>query len=394
MKRKSLLFGCLALAGILNFSNVVNAQNFKTSPLFQAGMVLQYGMEVPIWGTADAGAKVKAEWNGIESSEAVADENGRWKVVFPSTNYGGPYEMNFSVNGEVAKTYKDVYFGEVFYCSGQSNMELEVRQCNDYEAVKTAATDNTIRQMKIAKGVAYEPTDELPTVTWRPTTPNNVGNFSAAAYFFVLELKKLDAYKDMPIGILNNSYGGARVEAWMSKEMLGYDEQDVVLAAGEDERQPTKIFNKMVNPLIGLPFKAMLWYQAESNCDGDDDAKLYSQQFSKMITSYRELWGIGDFPVIWVQLPNYISEVRSTKDNEFIPTSTPQASHAWVTMRNEQTKCLSLLSNSAQIITIDAGLAGNIHPTDKQTIRFLSQQTNQNDGSQNEKISTYCSYPI
>ncbi len=368
MKRKNLLFGCLALAGILNFSNVVNAQNFKTSPLFQAGMVLQYGMEVPIWGTADAGAKVKAEWNGIESSEAVADENGKWKVIFPSTNYGGPYEMNFSVNGEVAKTYKDVYFGEVFYCSGQSNMELEVRQCNDYEAVKTAATDNTIRQMKIAKGVAYEPTDELPTVTWRPTTPNNVGNFSAAAYFFVLELKKLDAYKDMPIGILNNSYGGARVEAWMSKEMLGYDEQDVVLAAGEDERQPTKIFNKMVNPLIGLPFKAMLWYQAESNCDGDDDAKLYSQQFSKMITSYRELWGIGDFPVIWVQLPNYISEVRSTKDNEFIPTSTPQASHAWVTMRNEQTKCLSLLSNSAQIITIDAGLAGNIHPTDKQTI--------------------------
>ena len=106
MKRKNLLFGCLALAGILNFSNVVNAQNFKTSPLFQAGMVLQYGMEVPIWGTADAGAKVKAEWNGIESSEAVADENGKWKVVFPSTNYGGPYEMNFSVNGEVAKPTK------------------------------------------------------------------------------------------------------------------------------------------------------------------------------------------------------------------------------------------------------------------------------------------------
>ena len=276
--------------------------------------------------------------------------------------------MKFYINDEVAMTMTDVYFGEVFYCSGQSNMELEVRQCNDFNAVKATANDETIRQMKVSKGVAYEPSDELPTVSWKPATAANVGSFSAAAYFCVLELKKLDAYKDIPFGILNNSYGGARVEAWMSKEMLGYDEQDVVLASGEEERQPTKIFNKMVNPLIGLPFKAMLWYQAESNCDSENDAKLYSQQFSKMITSYRELWGIGNFPVIWVQLPNYISEVRTTKDNVFNPSGTPQKSDAWIIMREEQTKCLSLLDNSAQIITLDAGLAGNIHPTDKQTI--------------------------
>ena len=369
MKRKSLLFRCLTLASFFSFSMVVNAQNFKTSPLFQSGMILQYGVEVPIWGTDTANAVVKVECNENFSTESVADENGNWKVIFPSSKYGGPYEMKFYVNGEVAKTYKDVYFGDVFYCSGQSNMELEVRQCNDYEAVKAAATDNTIRQMKIAKGVAYEPSDELPTVTWRPATPANVGNFSAAAYFFALELRKIGPISnDIPIGIINNSYGGARIEAWMSKEMLGYNEQDVVLAAGEDERQPTKIFNKMVNPLIGLPFKAMLWYQAESNCDSEDDARLYSQQFTKMITSYRELWGIGDFPVIWVQLPNYISEVRTTKDNVFNPSGTPQKSDAWVIMREEQSKCLSLLNNSAQIVTLDAGLAGNIHPTDKQTI--------------------------
>ena len=367
MKRKSLfVFVCFVLAGVCNLSF---AQSLTVNSVFQSGMVLQYGKEIPIWGTAAANAVVKVECNEKFSTESVADENGKWKVVFPSTNYGGPYEMKVYVNDEVAKTMTDVYFGEVFYCSGQSNMELEVRQCNDFSAVKAAANDETIRQMKVSKGVAYEPSDELPTVTWKPATSENVDSFSAAAYFCALELREMGAISnDIPIGILNNSYGGARVEAWMSKEMLGYDEQDVVLAAAEDERQPTKIFNKMVNPLIGLPFKAMLWYQAESNCDNDNDAKLYSQQFTKMITSYRELWGIGDFPVIWVQLPNYISEVRSTKDNEFIPTSTPQASHAWVTMREEQSKCLSLLNNSAQIVTIDAGLAGNIHPTDKQTI--------------------------
>lgn len=369
MKNKRLYFlASLMLAVMLCSSFLVQAQTFKTSSIFQSGMVLQRDVEVPIWGTAAAGSVVKVVWNGIESSSATADENGSWKVVFPATKYGGPYDMTFYVDDAVAATYDRVYFGEVFYCSGQSNMELEVRSCNDFDEVKAAANDTAICQMKVSKGVSYELADELPSTSWRPATKNYVGIFSAAAYFFVKELKKLDAYKDIPMGILNVSYGGARVEAWMSKEMLGYDEQDVVLAQGEDERQPTMIFNKMVNPLIGIPFKAMLWYQAESNCDGNDDAMIYSQQFNKMITSYREMWGIGDFPVIWVQLPNYISEVRTTKDNEFIPTATPQGTQSWVTMRDEQTKSLSVLKNSAEIITIDAGLAGNIHPTDKQTI--------------------------
>lgn len=340
------------------------AQNFSTCPIFNSGMVLQRDVVVPIWGTADVNAKIKVEWNGISSDVAVADANGKWKVSFPETNYGGPHDMTFYVNDEVAKTYTDVYFGEVFYCSGQSNMELEVKSCNDFDLVKAAANDETIRQMKVAKGTSYELSETLPAISWKPATSAYVGDFSAAAYFCMLELKKLDEYKDIPFGILNNSYGGARVEAWMSKEMLGYDAYDITLAQGEKERQPTLIYNKMVHPLIGIPFKAMLWYQAESNCDVENDAKVYGEQFNKMISSYRNLWNY-DFPVVWVQLPNYKSETRTEIDNK--PTKTI-ATDSWITMRNEQTKSLSILPKSAQIVTIDAGLAGNIHPTDKQTI--------------------------
>lgn len=357
------LVKCIMVSVMTSIGVAVSAQTLKTCPIFASGMVLQRDVVVPIWGTADANAEVTVSWNGIEA-KSVADENGAWKVMFPSTNYGGPYTMTIKTASATLE-YTDVYFGEVLYCSGQSNMELEVQNCNDFSAVKKAANDETIRQMKVAKGTSYELSDELPTVTWKPATSLSVGSFSAAAYFCVLELKKLDEYKDIPFGILNNSYGGARVEAWMSKEMLGYDAYDITLAQGEKERQPTLIYNKMVNPLIGIPFKAMLWYQAESNCDTENDAKVYSEQFNNMITSYRKLWN-SEFPVVWVQLPNYKDENRdATKDNV---ESNSIASDAWITMRNEQTKSLSVLPNSAQIITIDAGLAGNIHPTDKQTI--------------------------
>lgn len=331
--------------------------------IFQSGMVLQRDVIVPIWGTASANADIKISWNGTEAS-TKSDANGAWKVEFPATNYGGPYDMVISSSADEAKTLTDVYFGDVFYCSGQSNMELTVSSCNDFETVRAAANDETIRQMKVEKGTSDELSDELPSISWKPATSAYVGNFSAAAYFCVLELKKLDEYKDIPFGILNNSYGGARVEAWMSKDMLGYDAYDITLAQGEKERQPTLIYNKMVNALIGIPFKAMLWYQAESNCDIENDAKVYSEQFNNMISTYRTLWG-NEFPVIWVQLPNYKSETRSEVDNN---PSSSIASDAWITMRSEQAKSLSILSKSAQIVTIDAGLAGNIHPTDKQTI--------------------------
>ncbi len=365
MKNKLLRFAKIIMMTSFLGAGLSASAQISLCKIFQSGMVLQRDVIVPIWGTASANAEISISWNGSEA-KSTADANGNWKVEFPATNYGGPFDMTItsSVEGENPIILTDVYFGEVFYCSGQSNMELRVDQCDDYANVKAAANDQTIRQMKVEKGTAYELSETLPAVSWKPATSAYVGNFSAAAYFCVLELKKLEAYKDIPFGILNNSYGGARVEAWMSKEMLGYDAYDITLAQGEKERQATLIYNKMVNPLIGIPFKAMLWYQAESNCDGVADAKVYSEQFNNMITSYRKLWN-NEFPVVWVQLPNYKSETRTEVNNV---ESNTIASDPWIIMREEQTKSLSILPKSAQIVTIDAGLAGNIHPTDKQTI--------------------------
>jgi sialate O-acetylesterase len=365
MKNKWLSIAKIFMATSLVSLGLQSKAAITPNPVFQSGMVLQRDVIVPIWGTATPSATITVTCNS-DITTATADENGKWKALFPATTYGGPYTMTIqsSIDTETAVEMTDVYFGDVFYCSGQSNMELEVQSCDNYTTVQAAANDQTIRQMKISKGVSKELSEELPSVSWKPATSAYVGSFSAAAYFCVLEMKKLAAYKDIPIGILNVSYGGARVEAWMSEDMLGYDEEDVRLAQGENERQPTLIYNKMVNPIIGLPFKAMLWYQAESNCDVESDAIVYSQQFNKMISSYRALWE-NEFPVVWVQLPNYKSETRTEVNNT---PSHLEVSNPWITMRNEQTKSLSVLPKSAEIITIDAGVAGNIHPTDKQTI--------------------------
>ncbi|HPS13566.1 MAG TPA: sialate O-acetylesterase, partial [Prolixibacteraceae bacterium] len=168
-------------------------------------------------------------------------------------------------------------------------------------------------------------------------------------------------YTDLqiPIGIINTSYGGSRIEAWMSEEMLGYDEDDVSLLAWDktiyQERQPTLCYNQMLKPLEGFAIKGFIWYQGESNADYMDDAKEYGALFKKMITSWRNNWGLGDLPFIWVQLPNY-STVYDT----------PQAWDTWPILRANQSATLSL-PNTGEAVTIDIG-AVDIHPTNKKPV--------------------------
>jgi len=148
----------------------------------------------------------------------------------------------------------------------------------------------------VPKSTDNEPSSDLPSGSnWKPATLANVGNYSAAAYYFA---KNLQPEVNVPIGIVNNSYGGARIEAYLSDEMLGFDEE-VVLAGGTyRERQPTVIFNKMVLPIFQYPIKGFLWSQGESNADNMEDALEYGSIFKTMINGWRNLWNLGDLPFI------------------------------------------------------------------------------------------------
>jgi len=316
-------------------------------------MVLQRQTEIPVWGVAGSGALVKAELNGLTGS-AIAASDGAWELMLPAMSEGGPYEFTLQ-SGKDTLVYTDVYVGDVWLASGQSNMAMMLKEC-DKAAQEIAGSDYPeIRHFNVTKYLGNEPRKNLPAGSmWTPATPEYVGDFTGVGYYYAKYLYK---YLDVPVGIINASYGGARIETWMSKEMLGYDEQDIVFGDGEAWLQPTLAYNNMLHPLLRFPIKGMIWYQGESNMGSRETALMYSDQLKKLINSWRELWGMGEIPFIWVQIPNTGNESDE---------NSPGTWDALPMLREAQSRVLSL-PNTGEVISIDTG-EPDIHPTNKEPV--------------------------
>ncbi|WP_185957377.1 sialate O-acetylesterase [Gracilimonas mengyeensis] len=324
----------------------------SVSKLFQSRVVLQRDKPVKVWGKANVDANVSITFAQQELSTQVA-ANGEWEITFPAMDAGGPYTMTIT-SGDQSITVTDVLVGDVYLISGQSNMEWPLSASDGGSAEASSANYPEIREFKISKATSPEISDELGTASWKKaTTGFSTGSFSAVGYYFA---KHIHAEEGVPIGLVNNSYGGARIEAFMSEQMLGYDEEDVELANGETERQPTLIYNKMVHPILPFAYKGILWYQAESNGDSMTDALAYGELFRTMITSWRDSLNQGDLPFLWVQLPNYGQPAGDT----------PSTWDAWPQLRAQQSSALSL-PNTGEAITIDVG-GTDIHPTNKEPV--------------------------
>jgi sialate O-acetylesterase len=341
----------LSIVVILSLLSQTRAQ-LRTASLFTDGMVLQRQITVPVWGWATPGHTVSISIQEITRT-TVAAEAGTWQIELPPLPASGPYTMTIS-SGDQTLSRAPVYVGDVWLAAGQSNMEFTVNQTDSSAQVIAAANDQLIRQFKVPKSSAAEPENELSAGGWTAATPEYVGDFSAVAYFFAAQLRR---YINVPVGILNITYGGSRIEAWMSKEMLGFDENDTTLAAGETERQPTLLYNKMIHPLYRYAIKGFLWYQGESNADNMKDAMAYGSNFKNLISSWRTLWGLGDIPFLWVQLPNF-----GTVQDE------PSTWDAWPVLRAAQSAALNL-PNTGEAVTIDVGET-DIHPSYKQPVGY------------------------
>lgn len=348
--KKGILLSALSLTTALaSFSQL------QTALIFQNGLVIQQNMPVPVWGSATAGDSITVTLNGVSAS-GLADTAGKWEVVMAAAAAGGPYTMTVVAKSGSSKTFSNVYIGDVWLAAGQSNMEyLLSADVNGSSAIANANYQD-IRQFKIPKGLSKEVSDELPGGSWTAATSTTVGNFSAVAYYFAQAIKP---HINVPIGIINASYGGARIEAYMSEEVLGFDESFTVLqpATYYAERQPTQIYNRMIHPIQKFPIKGILWYQGESNADALEDAKGYGILFKKLIHQYRQEWGLGDIPFIWVQLPN-----NGTPAVE----SAPMAWDSWPQLRAGQDRALEL-PNTGEAVTIDVG-GTDIHPNNKKPV--------------------------
>lgn len=205
-----------ALAAVLSAGSASAAPELPL--LFSDGAVLQRDQPLPVWGTATPGAPIQVRLAG-HSARATAAADGRWQVLLPAHAAGGPFQLQVDGDGATLQV-RDLLFGDVWLASGQSNMEWPLHDTQGAAAAVAAADDGQLRHFKVPKSWSGEPERRLAGGSWKPATPANAGNFSAVGYYFARELR---AHLGVPIGIIDSTWGGSTIEAWMPAALLGVD---------------------------------------------------------------------------------------------------------------------------------------------------------------------------
>jgi len=358
----------------------------KPAALFSDGCVLQQEMPTPVWGWAENGEKVTVEFQGQKVSAVTA--NGKWMITLKSLKAGGPFEMKIS--GADTVTIKNVLVGEVWLCSGQSNMAWRLNQTTNAETDIAAAKYPNIRLFTVPNNPKDEPANDV-KAAWQECTPDTVKSFSAVGYFFGRALHL--ARSGVPVGLINSSVGGTPSEAWTSGPVVANDpnfagvreryakavadwpaakarweaaiekyKKDAADAkeAGkpapaapakpfgpEHQNRPVGLYNGMIAPLAPYALRGAIWYQGESNAPR---AYEYRSIFPAMIQDWRKAWG-SDFTFLFVQLAPYA----------------PPPADTYAELREAQSLTLKLPKTGMAVIT-DVGEEKDIHPKQKQPV--------------------------
>ena len=359
--------------------------------IFSDHMVLQRNIPIPVWGTAPSQEEITVTFaNHVETTNA--DVNGKWKLTLPSMEAGGPHKLK--VNGrDHSIEIGDVMVGEVWLCSGQSNMEFPLERSVTAEIVVTKANYPDIRLFMMKKRVSMGNTpfseediklvnqgDFYFNASWEICTSETAAKFSAVAYFFG---KILYETLNVPIGLIQNAVGGSPAQSWISKESLsGHPQLEYLVNIKDGETwhdqiglnpwlaerskqnlaqwfeqdktgdlphhpfEPGYLFETGIEPLIQFPIKGAIWYQGESNATHPDS---YGPMIELMVRNWREAWGMGDFPFIYVQLPRISNRNR------------------WPEFRDVQLQGLEI-PNTAMAVSIDTGHPTDVHPEQKKVI--------------------------
>lgn len=374
MKRTTLIL--LLAAFFMLFVQSTNAE-VKLPAIVSSNMVLQRNATVILWGWADAkeGITIDASWLD-EPIKLKADKKGNWRVEVKTTNSKEPQTITIKSAASLI-SMENILFGEVWLCSGQSNMQQSIQgyagQPTFGSAMAIANANNpNLRLFTVDRVGSKTPEKDVEKYTpWQQASPENVAGFSAVAYFFGQQLQEI---LDVPVGMIHTSWGGSSVQAWISKEVISaYQEVDLdrVDISKRTNRIPTALYNAMINPLIHYTIKGALWYQGESN---RNEPEKYKKLFPAMVKDWRTRWGIGDFPFYYVQIAPYWynnDAFSSAENSAFI--------------REAQLQCMELIPNSGIAIIMDIGDKFCIHPPKKKEVadRLLFNALNQTYGFEN-----------
>lgn len=323
--------------------------------IFASGMVMQQQTDANLWGEAkaDATVKIATSWNK-KTVSVKAGNDGKWTAKIQTPAAGGPYSITFN-DGE--KTVIDnILVGELWICSGQSNMEMPMKGFKN-QPVENAVEDilhsgdSKMRLFTVKRTSLFQPATDV-VGEWKEASPEAVRNFSATAYYFGKELRRM---LNVPVGLIVTSWGGSSCEAWMNRDWLKAFPQIELPASQETikskNRTATVLYNGMLRPLIGVSMRGVIWYQGEENVSRSG---YYADLFSRMIKGWREEWKEGDFPFYYCQIAPY--------DYNIIGWG--QYNSAF--LREQQAKAEKMNKNVGMACLMDAGLEYGIHPRKKQ----------------------------
>jgi sialate O-acetylesterase len=307
--------------------------------IFTDNMLLQRDMPVRVWGWAETDETVSVTIAG-KSATTKADVNGEWKLELPAIKTGDNLELTVKGNNEII--LKNLIAGDIWVCSGQSNMEMGLGGCLGAADDIKAADLPTIRRIKINKTKSDKPEPDAAIAgPWQVCSPQTAGGFTAVGFYFAREIQQQTG---VPIGIVDSNWGGTRIEPWVSPAGL---------TAPVSGGGWSGLYNAMINPLVKLPIKGALWYQGESNgVEGDS----YYDKTLALITGWRKQWGQGEFPFYCVQLANFQA-----------PSVDPAGGKGWAKLREAQTKSLTIPNTGMAVIidTVPLNQSGDIHPKNK-----------------------------
>jgi len=333
----------------------------KLPAIFSDGMVMQQKTNANIWGKATPKGLVTlvASWDKKKFS-TTADAQGDWKIVISTPAAGGPFTMTISDSKPF--TLKDILMGELWLCSGQSNMEMPMKgfknqpvEGSNMDILKS--TNPNLRLFTVKRNSTIQAQTDV-TGKWQDASPETVGQFSATGYYFG---RLLQETLHVPVGLVSSSWGGSCIEAWMTEDMLRAfpsvkipkTEKDIK----EKNRTPTTLYQAMIHPLVGLTIKGVIWYQGESNYDR---ANLYADMFTTMIREWRKNWGQKDtIPFYYCQIAPFDYSIITEKGKEVINSAF---------LREAQAKVEQTVPATGMAVLLDAGLEKGIHPVKKQVV--------------------------
>jgi sialate O-acetylesterase len=352
MKKIILILSTTALCALTAGAKV------KLPGVIGQGMVLQRQSEASLWGWTDAGksVSVRTSWNS-KTYSAKAGNDGRWMIKVATGQAGGPYSITFS-DGE-RLTVGDVMIGEVWVCSGQSNMEMRMAGNNGQpvdgalnEILAAGKYRDRLRMITVPHNSTGEPQADIPSSAgWQAASPEVLGGWSAVAYYFA---RNVTDVLGIPVGIVATSWGGSAIETWMDeKTVLGVEgiDRERVRGLKNDNSAIGRLYNGMILPVKDYTARGFLWYQGEANLSA---YKEYAAEQAAMVGLWRRSWGDEQMPFYFVQIAPY-----RYGDSD-------QMSLGFLT--EAQLNSLKLIPNSGMASTTDIGDEYCIHPPQKDVV--------------------------